>query len=61
MKSDYTSLCDVQHVINVKGKPLCVGIRENGDIYVGSNDHHIYVFDQGGYLKNTIGMVIVSS
>ena len=22
---------------------------------MGSNDHHIYVFDQGGHLKNTIG------
>ena len=55
VKSDYTSLCDVQQVINVKGNPLCVAIHDNGDIYVGSNDHHIYVFDQGGHLKNTIG------
>ena len=54
VKSDYTSLCDVQQVINVKG-PSCVAIHENGDIYVGSYDHHIYVFDQGGHLKNTIG------
>ena len=55
VKSDYTSLCDVQQVIIVKGNPLCVAIHENGDIYVGSDDHHIYVFDQGGHLKNTIG------
>ena len=55
VKRDYTSLCDVQQVINVKDKPLCVAIHENGDIYVGSNDHHIYVFDQGGHLKNTFG------
>ena len=54
VKSDYTSLCDVQQVINVTF-PLCVAIHENGDIYVGSGDHHIYVFDQGGHLKNTIG------
>ena len=54
VKRDYTSLCDVQQVINVKD-PLCVAIHENGDIYVGSYDHHIYVFDQGGHLKNTIG------
>ena len=54
VKSDYTSLHDVQQVINVK-YPLCVAIHENGDIYVGSNDDHIYVFDQGGHLKNTIG------
>ena len=55
VKSDYTSLCDVQQVINVKGKPLCVIIHENGEIYVGSNDDHIYVFDQSGHLKNSIG------
>ena len=55
VKSDYTSLCDVQQVINVKSNPLCVAIHENGDIYVGGNDHHIYVFDLGGHLKNTIG------
>ena len=54
VKSDYTSLCDVQQVINVKD-PSCVAIHENGDIYVGSIDHHIYVFDQGGHLKNIIG------
>ena len=54
VKSDYTSLCDVQQVINVED-PSCVAIHENGDIYVGSYDHHIYVFDQGGHLKNTIG------
>ena len=54
VKNDYTSLCDVQQVINVKD-PLCVAIHENGDIYVGSNDFHIYVFDQGVHLKNTIG------
>ena len=54
VKYDYISLCDVQQVINVK-YPLCVAIHENGDIYVGSNDGHIYVFDQGGHLKNTIG------
>ena len=54
VKSDYTSLCDVQQVINVED-PLCVAIHENGDIYVGSDDDHIYVFDQGGHLKNTIG------
>ena len=57
VKSDYTSLCAVQQVINVKGNPYCVAIHENRDIYmyVGSGDHHIYVFDQGGHLKNTIG------
>ena len=51
---DYTSLCDANQVINVK-YPSCVAIHENGDIYVGSADHHIYVFDQSGHLKNTIG------
>ena len=52
VKRDYTSLCDVQQVVNVKD-PYCVAIHENGDIYVGSTDHHIYVFDQGGHLKKT--------
>ena len=55
VKTNYASLYDVQQVINVKGKPYCVAIHENGDIYVGSDDDHIYVFDQGGHLKNTIG------
>ena len=55
VKNDYASLCDVQQVVNVKDNPLSVAIHENGDIYVGSNDDHIYVFDQGGHLKNTIG------
>ena len=50
VKCDYTSL-----VINLKESPLCVGIHENGDIYVGSIDHRIYVFDQGGLLKKIIG------
>ena len=50
VKCDY----DVQQVINVKN-PSCVAIHENGDIYVSSYEHHIYVFDQGGHLKNTIG------
>eukprot|EP00731_Ephydatia_muelleri_P007887 Em0004g225a len=35
--------------------PTCVAIHDNGDIYVASNDHCIYVFDQTGQLKNTIG------
>ena len=56
VKCDYTSLChsDIQQVINVENS-LCVAIHENGDIYVGSNDHRIYVFDQGGHLKYTLG------
>ena len=56
VKSDYsTSLCDVQQVINVKDKSYCVAIHDKEDIYVGSGYHHLYVFDQGGHLKNTIG------
>ena len=44
MKSEHiSSFFDVQQVINVKGKPLCVAIHENGDIFVGSNDGHIYM------------------
>ena len=35
--------------------PVCVAIHNNGDICVGSRDNCIYVFDQTGQLKNTIG------
>eukprot|EP00731_Ephydatia_muelleri_P034024 Em0045g9a len=48
------TLCNAQQVIQCYS-PLCVAIHDNGDIYVGSGDHCIYVFDQTGQLKNTIG------
>ena len=52
---DYTTLCNPQQLIKVsKFNPCRVAIHENGDIYVGS-DYNIYVFDQYGHLKNTIG------
>ena len=53
-KRDYHTLCNAQQVIQCNG-PRCVAIHDNGDIYVASNDHCIYVFDQTGQLKNTIG------
>ena len=53
-KRDYHTLCNAQQVIQCKA-PRCVAIHDNGDIYVGSHDHCIYVFDQTGQLKNTIG------
>ncbi|KAL5496825.1 hypothetical protein EMCRGX_G013188 [Ephydatia muelleri] len=53
-KRDYHTLCNAQQVIQCY-RPLCVAIHDNGDIYVGSGDHCIYVFDQTGQLKNTIG------
>eukprot|EP00731_Ephydatia_muelleri_P008497 Em0004g835a len=53
-KRDYHTLCNAQQVIQCKA-PRCVAIHDNGDIYVGSCDHYIYVFDQTGQLKNTIG------
>eukprot|EP00731_Ephydatia_muelleri_P008385 Em0004g723a len=53
-KRDYRTLCNAQQVIQCN-RPNCVAIHDNGDIYVGSNDHCIYVFDQTGQLKNTIG------
>ena len=53
-KSDYRTLCNAQQVIQCN-VPTCVAIHDNGDIYIGSNDHCIYVFDQTGQLKNTIG------
>ncbi|KAL5496444.1 hypothetical protein EMCRGX_G012727 [Ephydatia muelleri] len=52
-KCDYRILCNAQQVIQCKA-PRCVAIHDNGDIYVTSNDHCIYVFDQTVQLKNTI-------
>ena len=52
-KRDYHTLCNAQQVIQCK-VPRCVAIHDNGDIYVGSYDNCIYVFDQTGQLKNTI-------
>eukprot|EP00731_Ephydatia_muelleri_P008008 Em0004g346a len=51
---DYRILCNAQQVIPCN-RPRCVAIHDNGDIYVGSDDGCIYVFDQTGQLKNTIG------
>eukprot|EP00731_Ephydatia_muelleri_P007907 Em0004g245a len=51
---DYRILCKAQQVIQCN-EPMCVAIHDNGDIYVGSGDGCIYVFDQTGQLKNTIG------
>ena len=53
-KPDYLTLCNAQQVIKCS-QPVCVAIHDSGDIYVGSEDHCIYVFDQTGQLKNTIG------
>ena len=53
-KRDNRILCNAQQVIQCN-RPRCVPIHDNGDIYVGSENHHIYVFDQTGQLKNTIG------
>eukprot|EP00731_Ephydatia_muelleri_P007873 Em0004g211a len=51
---DYRILCNAQQVIQCN-RPYCVAIHDNGDIYVGSHHDCIYVFDQTGQLKNTIG------
>ena len=53
-KYDYLTLNNAQQVIRCSD-PSCVAIHDNGDIYVGSWDDCIYVFDQTGQLKNTIG------
>eukprot|EP00731_Ephydatia_muelleri_P033923 Em0042g2a len=53
-KHDYNTLCNAQQVIQCS-RPTCVAIHDNGDIYVGSGFNCIYVFDQSGQLKNTIG------
>ena len=54
-KCDYITLCKAHQVIKCSSIPYCVAIHDNGDIYVGSNADCIYVFDQTGQLKNTIG------
>ena len=54
-KLKYQTLCNPQQVINCSGCPLCIAIHDNGNIYVGSSANYIYVFDQTGQLKNTIG------
>ena len=48
------TLCNAQQGIRCN-HPYCVAIHDNGDIYVGSWDDCIDVFDQTGELKNTIG------
>ena len=53
-KRDYRILCNAQQMIQCN-RPRCVANHDNGDIYVGSDDGCIYVFDQTGQLKNTIG------
>ena len=55
VKADYTSICGPHQMIEVSGKPYCLAIHRNGDIYVGCEDNHIYVFNHGGHLKKTIG------
>ena len=52
---DYLTLSNAHQVITCSSGPYCVAIHDNGDIYVGSSAHCIYVFDQTGQLKNTIG------
>ncbi|KAL5496491.1 hypothetical protein EMCRGX_G012788 [Ephydatia muelleri] len=53
----YHTLCNAQQVIQCN-RSTCVAIHDNGDIYVGSHDGCIYVFDQIGQLKNTIGVYV---
>ena len=53
-KRDYLTLCTAQQVIMLKD-PCSIAIHDNGDIYVGSEDGHIYMYDQTGGLVNTIG------
>ena len=55
---DYLTLSNAHQVIMCTSAPYSVCIHSNGDIYVGSGGciaHCIYVFDQTGQLKNTIG------
>eukprot|EP00731_Ephydatia_muelleri_P034039 Em0045g24a len=53
-KRDYHTLCNAQQVIQCN-RPYCVAIHDNGDIYVGSGDSCIYVFDQTGHTIGSSG------
>ena len=54
-KLKYSTLCDPQEVIYCSSHPLCIAIHDNGNIYVGCSDDRIYVFDQTGKPRTTIG------
>ena len=54
-KPNYRSLYNAHQVIKCSSYPLCFAIHDSGNIYVGSWANCIYVFDQKGQLKNTIG------
>ena len=56
-KPNYLTLCNPQQVINCSGGPLCIAIHDNGNMYVGSSENCIYVFDPTGNPKNTITKV----
>ena len=55
VRPNYLTLCNPQHVVKCSKNPISITIHDNGDIYAGSSTHCIYVFDQTGQLKNTIG------
>ena len=54
-KRDYLSLRNAQQEIKCMSSPYCIAIHDNRDIYVGSCDNCIYVFDEYGVQKNAIG------
>ena len=57
VRGDYTTLALCGGALmSVGGKSLCVTVHHpSGDVYVGSDDHRIYVFDRGGALRDTLG------
>ena len=58
-KHNYSILGDPQEVIKFQfsyGMSYkCMAIHDSGDIYVACSDNSIYVFDQAGHQKRTIG------
>ena len=52
---DYHTLSNAHQVITCSSGPYSVAIHDNGDIYVVSSASCIYVFDETGQLKHTIG------
>ena len=55
IRHNYKAICSPTEVMKLGSNPYCIAIHENGDIYVSSSDHSIYIFDQDRQLKGTIG------
>ena len=53
-KTDYTRLKEPSEIIGIRN-PKYIAFSDNGDMFVTSSDHCIYVYDKSGNRKATIG------